>query len=527
MNELEIKQIELRIKQTIQQLPTKHSYTEQDCEEINKWLQTRFQSSNVKVDSTTTFKISVTKVADNIEVVVCETNNKIKISQTLKPFPESSDPNEPNQMWSNTLAGCYRPSIILTIEAMTKAAEIYRLVSPYTNYLTWTTAGLFEIGFRNHIYKEILVYPQKEVGDLEFDQFFIREWCKTIPEKYVIASVNIKDYIMKDKRIYRVLSAYSTVDSSRKHGRYNRKLAGIEERAGNNITLLPLGKFLWNVLHETIPLEQYCNADRAGRFASEVKHASKEIIEVEPVCFNCQHWNNGNNDKNGEIACFCKVTNRQTLSCETCREFSATSAAKMTKDPVFFRLDPLFGNPCSLCRNNRNEWNRSFYGIPIVCSKMRLVKPKQLSTRQMQTCPNFILDIEKLKTVVYGGMTFSSSFAYISKIDRSGMISSQWDPFWYMYYTISRVLREKQVRNVIGDERRIAARKLTKAIDQFVQSGKNKSNSSEKGDFESMQMLALSLNKLWAEIVLGRSLDSNRDRLQFEGLIDVFHLYEK
>ena len=404
---------------------------------------------------------------------------------------------------------------------LASCAELFKIVEPYTEVLNQTLVK--SLLNTNTLYHEI--FTEERV--LRSVLLNLRPEFRVIPEGIEIPKFNLQENLLKNQRLVERLNFYETADSILDSSFKGLRFELIEENKQGCRALTPLGKFLWKTLNAKAPSRAFTNEE-----LKPIVVEKKLVCEVIPsretmehICFNCIHWNNAdNNGMSSEIASTCGYYNKQTLSCVSCVMFAPIQVqVPKEKQETIFRLDPLFGNPCSLCEHNKNVWKQNFFGIPIICDKLKIAKPIQQDAKAMQRCPNFKLDIDKLKMVVYNELSFSSAFQYITKMDRTGKLRFQWDPFWYMYYTVHRTCVSKRFRDTVDYSWKKKGKHLQACLTGFINSGKNKSTSSSKEDIQSMQSIALGINKLWAEIVLGKEIPVSPPT-PYTGLIDVTDL---
>ena len=111
-----------------------------------------------------------------------------------------------------------------------------------------------------------------------------------------------------------------------------------------------------------------------------------------------------------------------------------------------FRLDrENLGNPCAICKHNRNFTNNTMFGSHVKCNNTIEPSWKKVGEHDVRTvCSSFELDIEKLETVVYNRYAIALSRTTCGTFNEDGTIKTSISPAWIMHYVLWQAYRDQQ-----------------------------------------------------------------------------------
>lgn len=111
-----------------------------------------------------------------------------------------------------------------------------------------------------------------------------------------------------------------------------------------------------------------------------------------------------------------------------------------------FRLDrENLGNPCAICKHNRNFTNNTMFGSHVKCNNTIEPTWKKVGEHDIRTvCSSFELDIGKLETAVYNKYAIALSRTTCGTFNEDGTIKTSVSPAWIMHYILWQAYRDQQ-----------------------------------------------------------------------------------
>lgn len=111
-----------------------------------------------------------------------------------------------------------------------------------------------------------------------------------------------------------------------------------------------------------------------------------------------------------------------------------------------FRLDrENLGNPCALCKHNRNFTCTPMFGTHVKCNNTLIPTWRKVGDHDVRTsCEAFELDIAKLEVSVYEKYAVALSRTTCGTFNDDGTIKTSISPAWIMHYMLWQAKRDDQ-----------------------------------------------------------------------------------